>query len=66
MAAIVAVNAAGDIVDPATGRVVAGALAADGQTFLDARVILRKGGKVETSRGRRRTRRSAWSPPTRS
>ncbi|MDP2389953.1 MAG: P1 family peptidase [Acidobacteriota bacterium] len=46
VAAIVAVNAAGDIIDPANGRVVAGALAADGKTFLDARVILRSGGKV--------------------
>lgn len=50
VAAIVAVNAAGDIIDPANGRVVAGALAADGQTFLDARVILRKGGKVDQPR----------------
>ena len=50
VAAIVAVNPAGDIIDPATGRVVAGALAADGKTFLDARVILRSGGKVEQPR----------------
>jgi L-aminopeptidase/D-esterase-like protein len=50
VAAVVAVNAAGDIIDPATGRVVAGALAADGQTFLDARKILRNGGTVNQPR----------------
>lgn len=43
VAAIVAVNAGGDIIDPATGRVVAGARGADGQTFLDARVVMRNG-----------------------
>lgn len=43
VAAIVAVNAGGDIIDPATGRVVAGARAADGQTFLDARIVMRSG-----------------------
>ncbi len=40
VAAIVAVNAFGDIVDPATGRVVAGVRNADG-TFADARRIMR-------------------------
>src|SRR6188768_2091816 len=50
VAAVVAVNAAGDIIDPATGRIVAGALAADGQTFLDARKILRNGGTVAQPR----------------
>lgn len=43
VAAIVAVNAAGDIVDPATGQIVAGARGADGTTFLDARVVMRSG-----------------------
>ena len=38
--AIVVVNAVGDIIDPATGQVVAGALGAGGE-FLDARRILR-------------------------
>jgi L-aminopeptidase/D-esterase-like protein len=42
VAAIVAVNAAGDIVDPDTGKVIAGARAADG-TFADARTLLRSG-----------------------
>lgn len=50
VAAMVAVNAAGDIIDPANGQVVAGALAADGKTFLDARQILRNGGKVDQPR----------------
>jgi L-aminopeptidase/D-esterase-like protein len=50
VAAVVAVNAAGDIIDPATGRIVAGALAGDGQTFLDARKILRNGGAVAQPR----------------
>ena len=44
VAALVAVNAAGDVIDPATGQVVAGARAADGKTFLDARKLLRRGG----------------------
>lgn len=43
IAALVAVNAAGDIVDPANGQIVAGARGADGKTFLDARQILRRG-----------------------
>ncbi len=40
--AIVVVNAVGDIIDPATGKVVAGVRNADG-TFADARKILRAG-----------------------
>jgi L-aminopeptidase/D-esterase-like protein len=43
VAALVAVNSAGDIVDPANGRIVAGARGADGQTFIDARTLLRSG-----------------------
>jgi L-aminopeptidase/D-esterase-like protein len=43
VAALVAVNAAGDIVDPATGQVVAGARADDGKTLLDARTLMRAG-----------------------
>jgi L-aminopeptidase/D-esterase-like protein len=42
VAAIAAVNAGGDIVDPATGQVVAGARNADG-TFADLRRVLRAG-----------------------
>jgi L-aminopeptidase/D-esterase-like protein len=43
VAALVAVNAAGDVVDPATGRIVAGARTADGKGFADARALLRSG-----------------------
>ncbi len=41
VAALVAVNAVGDVVDPQTGAVVAGALTEDGD-FADARVLLRQ------------------------
>lgn len=43
VAALVAVNAAGDVIDPATGKVVAGVRTADGKGFADARVLLRTG-----------------------
>ncbi|MGE3844833.1 MAG: P1 family peptidase [Vicinamibacterales bacterium] len=43
--ALVAVNAVGDIVDPATGRIVAGALNPDG-SFADARLLLRSGALI--------------------
>ncbi len=42
VAAIVAVNAVGDIIDPDTGKVVAGVRNADG-TLADARLLLRAG-----------------------
>ena len=41
VAAAVAVNAVGDVVDPATGRVVAGVRTEDGRGFADARRLLR-------------------------
>ncbi len=41
VAAIVAVNAVGDVVDPATGEVVAGVRAEDGSGFTDARKLIR-------------------------
>ena len=47
--AIVAVNAVGDIVDPSTGKIVAGARNPDG-TFADARKILRSGGPGRRAR----------------
>lgn len=43
VAALVAVNAVGDVVDPATGEIVAGARTADGTGFEDARRLLRSG-----------------------
>jgi L-aminopeptidase/D-esterase-like protein len=44
VAALVVVNAAGDVIDPANGQVVAGVRAADGKSFADARKMLRAGG----------------------
>jgi L-aminopeptidase/D-esterase-like protein len=41
VAALVAVNAFGDVIDPATGRVIAGVRTADGQSLADARILLR-------------------------
>ena len=43
VAALVAVNAAGDIIDPATGKVVAGVRTADGKSLADARTLLTSG-----------------------
>lgn len=43
VAALVAVNAVGDVIDPATGKVVAGARTADGKGLADARKLLRSG-----------------------
>lgn len=50
VAAIVAVNAVGDIVDPATGKVIAGVRAPDGKSFDDVRVLLRSGTFADRSR----------------
>jgi L-aminopeptidase/D-esterase-like protein len=41
--AIVAVNAFGDVIDPASGAIVAGSRSADGKMFTDARKALRAG-----------------------
>lgn len=49
VAALIAVNAVGDVVDPATGRVVAGVRTEDGRSLADARKLLRAGA---LSRGR--------------
>jgi L-aminopeptidase/D-esterase-like protein len=43
VAAMVAVNAVGDVIDPATGQVVAGVRTADGKALADARKMLRSG-----------------------
>jgi len=43
VSAMVAVNAFGDVIDPESGKVVAGVRAADGKTFADARAMLRSG-----------------------
>jgi len=44
VAALIAVNAVGDVVDPATGEVVAGVRTEDGRGFADARKLLRLAG----------------------
>jgi L-aminopeptidase/D-esterase-like protein len=54
VAAIVAVNAVGDIIDPWTGQVVAGARGADGR-LLDARKLIRGGGAREGRAGENTT-----------
>lgn len=50
VAALVAVNAVGDIIDPATGLVVAGARTADGSGLIDIRTLLRRGSLAEAGR----------------
>lgn len=47
VAAIVAVNAVGDVVDPATARIIAGARTRDGKGFLDSMAQIRAGQGVE-------------------
>jgi L-aminopeptidase/D-esterase-like protein len=54
VAAMVAVNAVGDIIDPATGQVVAGVRGADGK-LADARKLLRQGGSREGRAGENTT-----------
>jgi L-aminopeptidase/D-esterase-like protein len=50
VAAIAAVNAVGDIIDPASGTVVAGVRTSDGKRLADARVLLRTGIQREPPR----------------
>jgi L-aminopeptidase/D-esterase-like protein len=50
VAALVAVNAAGDIIDPATGRVVAGVRTEDGRSLADARKLLTSGAVRQPAR----------------
>jgi L-aminopeptidase/D-esterase-like protein len=49
VAALVVLNAAGDVVDPSTGTIVAGARTDDGRGLIDVRTLLRTG-KVEQPR----------------
>jgi L-aminopeptidase/D-esterase-like protein len=46
VAAIVAVNALGDVINPKTGKVIAGARAEDGKTFIDTDAKIRDGYSV--------------------
>ncbi len=55
VAALVAVNALGDVIDPSTGRVVAGARTADGKGFADARVLIRAGATLPGAVGQNTT-----------
>ncbi len=48
--AVVAVNAIGDVIDPATGRVVAGARSADGRALLGSMQALLRGDLPERAR----------------
>ena len=51
--AIAAVNAAGDVIDPATGKVLAGVRTEDGKTLADARLLIRSGALARTAAGPR-------------
>jgi L-aminopeptidase/D-esterase-like protein len=55
VAAIVAVNALGDVIDPATGKVVAGVRTPDGKDLADARVLLRAGAVQRSPTGENTT-----------
>jgi L-aminopeptidase/D-esterase-like protein len=55
VAALVAVNAFGDIVDPATGRVIAGVRTADGRGLADARALIRSGASQQNPLGQNTT-----------
>lgn len=55
VAALVAVNSVGDIIDPATGKVVAGVRNADGKGFADARVLIRSGALARRDPGENTT-----------
>jgi len=51
VAAIVAVNAVGDVVDPKTGQIIAGARTPDGAGFMDSMAQIRAGRGVELQAG---------------
>ena len=53
--AIVAVNAVGDVIDPQSGRVVAGVRTPDGKGFADARRLLRTDGAQPAKPGQNTT-----------
>ena len=55
VAAIVVVNAVGDVVDPGTGAVVAGVRTPDGKALADARKLLRAGRPVQARPGQNTT-----------
>jgi L-aminopeptidase/D-esterase-like protein len=55
VAALVAVNAFGDVIDPSTGRVVAGVRTADGKGLADARKLVRAGATLPGGVGQNTT-----------
>jgi L-aminopeptidase/D-esterase-like protein len=55
VAALVAVNAVGDIIDPETGQVVAGVRTEDGGALADARKLLRAGRRPHARPGQSTT-----------
>ena len=55
VAALVAVNAIGDVIDPSTGQIVAGVRTEDGQGLADARTLLRAGSTRPGRRGENTT-----------
>ena len=55
VAAIVAVNAVGDVIDPKTGKIIAGARNPDGPGFMDSMAKMREGYRVELPAGRNTT-----------
>jgi L-aminopeptidase/D-esterase-like protein len=55
VAALVVVNAAGDVIDPSTGRVVAGARGEDGNSLLDVRTLMRAGNVAQPRPGENTT-----------
>ncbi len=55
VAALVAVNAVGDVIDPANGRVIAGVRTPNGRALADARVLVRSGALVQPPRNGEQT-----------
>lgn len=55
VAALVAVNAVGDIIDPSTGRVIAGVRTEDGKGFADSRLLLKAGALQQAQAGQNTT-----------
>jgi L-aminopeptidase/D-esterase-like protein len=55
VAALAAVNAAGDVIDPSDGKVVAGVRTADGRTLADARILIRTGATLTGNSGENTT-----------
>jgi L-aminopeptidase/D-esterase-like protein len=55
VAAVIAVNAVGDVVDPASGQIVAGARNPDGSGFLDSMARIRQGRTGAAGAGRNTT-----------